>query len=66
MERSPLPPNLINWYDILHGVGELVVDEAKIVFHSVFRMVRPLTSHGDHLPHNRTEELLAPYEADHE
>lgn len=32
MERKE---QFIGWVDIFHGVGELVVDEAKIAFHAV-------------------------------
>lgn len=40
------PERLVEWADIARGVGELVVDEAKLAFRAVFRMPREgLSSH---------------------
>lgn len=30
----------LGWYDILHGVGELIVDESKLVLHAIFDQMR--------------------------
>lgn len=45
MERKD---QFIGWVDILQGVGELAVDEAKMALQAIFRMPRQLASHGDH------------------
>lgn len=34
--ESPIPQDIINWKDILAGVGELLVDEAKLVLSVLF------------------------------
>lgn len=42
------PDRVLGWVDIAKGVGELVVDEAKVAFHSIFRMPHQLATHGSH------------------
>lgn len=46
----------INTWDVIKGVGEVVVDEARLVLRAVFRMPHELSSHGEHF----TGELERP------
>lgn len=45
MERKD---QFLGFIDIARGVGDLVVDEARLVLRAVFRMPHQLASHGDH------------------
>lgn len=38
----------LSYCDIVRGVGELVVDETKLVFHAIFRMPRSEGYRSDH------------------
>lgn len=39
---------IISTIDVIKGVGELIVDEAKLAFHVVFRMPRSEGYRSDH------------------
>lgn len=45
MERKE---KIIGAVDVARAVVDLVVDEARLAFHAIFRMPHELASHGDH------------------
>lgn len=46
-----MPEGLIKNIDIVKGVGELIVHEAKLAVIGLFRGPHQLASHGDHFLH---------------
>lgn len=39
-EKPIIPDKLIGWGDILRGVGEIIVDEAKLLLHALTDHIR--------------------------